>query len=283
MAVLTIEQYQTMRAKAITVAVRELIGRSLIPSQTVDVGTQEYGYDKLTDMTAAEIISKYAPGSKDTIAIVRKTASVPILHKGFKITRIDLMSSNRVAGKSNLKAIGMEQATRKVATLEDQIIFSGDAEFGIPGMVGVAGNAVSGHDWSGTLSDEVNPYNDILTGKAKMQEDGFKAKFLALNPINAAEAMRKIVDGNGTWMEMIQKIVPSITESMAVPLGTFIMGDQSSDIAELIIAENYEILDANLPGLMVYDFDIITRTLPMFYEYGEVAGKSDAFCVGTGV
>src|SRR5659263_245293 len=275
MGVLTLEQYQALRTKVIGVADSDLVGRSLMPTQNVDVGTQEYGYDKLTDMTAAEIISKFAPGSKVTIGITRKTASIPILHKGFKVSRIDLLSSNR-AGQ-NIKAKGLERATRKIAELEDTIIFTGDADYGIKGIADVAGNeVVSPSDWSGTLDDSGNPYNDILQGKVALQSDGFKAKWLALNPVNAGEAMRKLPNMSGTWMDMIKAIIPKVVESPAVTLGTFFMGDQGEDIAELIVAEDYELLDANMPGMMVYEFDILDRVLPMFYEYGSVSGKSDA-------
>lgn len=283
MAVLTQEQYQAIRAKAIGVADAQLQGRKIISPLTVDEGTQEYGYDKLTDMTAAEIISKYAPGSRDKVDLTRKTKSVPILHKGFTVSRIDLMSSRKTG--QPLKTVGLGRATRKVAELEDQIIFKGDSAYGLDGVDTVVGNTVTGGlNWgSGTPTDSVNPYSDILSAVAALDDDGFEAKFLALHPTNHAEAAKKITGSDGTWLDMIREIVPNVLKSKAVTEGTFYAGDMGEDIAELVIVENYEVLDPNVDGQMVYNFDIIDRVLPMFYEYGSVSGKSDAFVKGTGI
>ena len=123
MAVLSLEQYQQLRTKVVGVADVALQGRNIIYQPPgIDFGTQNYGYDKLTDMSAAEIIGKYSPGSKDQIDLTRKSATVPILHKGFKVSRIDLASSGR-AGE-DLKAVGLNRASRKVAELEDDILGS---------------------------------------------------------------------------------------------------------------------------------------------------------------
>ena len=283
MAILTQEQYQAIRAKAIGVAEAQLQGRKIISPLPVDEGVQEYGYDKMTDMTAAEIIGKYAPGSRDKFDMTRKTKNVPILHKGFQVSRVDMKSSQR-AGQP-IKTVGLGRATRKVAELEDSIIFKGDATYSIDGVDTVAGNtATGGLNWgSGTPTDAVNPYTDILNASAALDDDGFEAKFLALNPVNYAEAAKKITGSDGTWLEMIKEIVPNVLKSKTITEGTFYVGDYGEDISELIIVENYEVLDPNVEGQLVYDFDIIDRVLPMFYEYGSVAGKSDAFLKGTGI
>lgn len=283
MAVLTPEQYQTLRTKVIGVADLVLQGRNIIKALPVDEGTQEYGYDKLTDMSAAEIISKYAPGSKDVIDLTRKTKPVPILHKGFRISRIDFQSSMRSG--TPIKSTGLARAARKVAELEDKTIFMGDSTYGIDGVDTVAGNSVTGGvNWgSGTPTDALNPYTDILNAMAALEADGFEMKWLTLHPTNYAEAGKKVTGAAGTWLEMIKDLVPVILKSSQLAEGTFYGGDWGEDIAELIIPENYQLLDPNVEGQRVYEFDIEHRVLPMFYEYGSVAGKSDAFVKGTGI
>jgi len=283
MAVLTLQQYQTLRTRVIGVADVELVARNIISPMNVDVGTQQYGYDKMTDMSAAEIISKYAPGSKDMIDLTRKTENVPILHKGFRVSRIDLLSSEK-SGES-LRAIGLARATRKVAVLEDSTIINGNTTFGIDGIETVYGNTVAGGlNWgTGTPTDALNPYTDVLNLKSLLEADGFKLKYIILNPTNYGEAGKKITGAAGTWLEMIEKIVPTVLQSTAVTEGAFYGGDMGEDIAELIIAENFQLLDPNNKDQMVYDFDIIDRVLPMFYEYGSVTSKSDAFGKVTGI
>lgn len=281
MAVLTLEQYQTLRAKVIDVADANLVARSIISPLKVDWGTQEYGYDKLTDMTDAEILDKFAPGSRDEISLSRKTASVSILNKGFSINRVDLGHIN--TGQP-IKAKALGRATRKVAELEDKVIFKGDSVFGIKGIDGIANNTYScGLNWgTGTPDSSNNPYVDVLNAKTKLTEDGFDAEFLALDPINYGEAGKLVPNTSGTWLDMIKRIVPNVLQSAAITHGTFYMGDMGEDIAELVIAEDYELLDPNVAGQLVYNFNVVTRVLPMFYQYGSSDAKSDAFVKATG-
>lgn len=284
MAVLTQEQYLTLREKMITFVDPILVAREIISPLPVDEGTQTYGYDKLsTDMTAAEIISKYAPGSRDIINLDRKTKDVQILHKGFQVSRIDYKSSLKAG--TPIKTIGLNRATRKVAELEDSIIFKGDTTRNLDGVDTVAGNTVTGGlNWgSGTPTDALNPYTDVLNMQTALSEDGFDLKWIALNPTNYGEAGKKIPASDGTWLEMIKGIVPTVRKSKTVTEGTILGGDKGEDVAELIIAEDFELLDPNNDQQLVFTFDILHRIVPMFYEYGSVANKSDAFVKATGI
>ena len=285
MAVLSLEQYQQLRTKVVGVADVALQGRNIIYQPPgIDFGTQNYGYDKLTDMSAAEIIGKYSPGSKDQIDLTRKSATVPILHKGFKVSRIDLASSGR-AGE-DLKAVGLNRASRKVAELEDDIIINGSTTFHVNGIESIFGNTVAGAaNWgTGTLTDADNPYSDCSNITAMLEADGFDVKFILMHPTNFREAAQKITGADGTWLDMIKKnITPNVIRSTAVTEGSVYAGDMGEEIAELIIPENFELLDPNVEGEMVYEFGIVTRSLPVFFEFGAVTDKSDAFGKLTGV
>lgn len=283
MAVLTQEQYRTLRTKVIGVADTELVARGIIHPINVDAGTQEYGYDKLTDMSAAEIISKYADGSFDMIDLTRRVKSVPILHKGFRASRVDLLSS-RKTGES-LRVVGLARATRLAANLEDSIIINGDSTHGLSGIATIAENTMAGdQNWgTGTPTDASNPYQDVLDAKTMVEADGHDMKFIILNPTNHGEAGKKITGAAGTWLEMIEKIIPTVLKSTAVTEGSFVGGDMGEDIADLIIAEDFEILDPNNDDQITYKFSVIDRTLPIFYEYGSTANKSEAFVKVTGI
>ncbi len=285
MAVLTLQQYQQLRTRVVGVADAELQGRKIIYQPPgIDFGTQNYGYDKLTDMSAAEIIGKYSPGSKDQIDLTRKSATVPILNKGFKISRIDLASSGP-AGE-NLKAVGLNRASRKVAELEDKIIINGSSEFHVNGIDDIYGNTVAGTlNWgSGTLTDANNPYTDCSNLTALIEADGFDIEFLLMHPTNYREAAKKVTGADGTWLDMIKKNVTSnVLKSTAVTEGSVYGGDMGEEIAELIVPENFELLDPNVKDMMVYEFNVITRSLPVFFEFGSVTDKSDAFGKLTGI
>jgi len=282
MAVLTKEQYQALRTKVVGIAEEALVARQIISPLTVDSGTQEYGYDKMTDMSPAEFISKYAPGSRDMIDLARNVKNIEIMHKGFKVSRIDMMSSQR-SGES-LRAVGLARATRLVAKLEDDAIINGNSTFSVNGIATVAENTMAGGQaWSTAPTENLNPYQDVLDAQTMLGADGHELKFIILNPTNWGEAGKKIPSSDGIWLDMIEKIVPTVLKSTAVTEGTFVGGDMGEDIAQLVTAENFEVLDPNVDGQMVYDFDVINRVLPMFYEYGDTANKTEAFIKVTGI
>jgi uncharacterized linocin/CFP29 family protein len=272
MAVLTQEQVEEIRTKMIGVVDKLLVGRTVLNPVNVDAGVQTYGYDKLSDMTDAEIIDKYSPGSKDMYSVARSTVNIPILHKGFTVSRIDLMSSERTG--ESIKTVGLARSARKVAELEDKLIFVGDATFGINGIEQIFGETKAGAQvWSTAATETKNPYRDILNAITEMDYD---PDFLVLDRTNYKEAMHKIPDQADTWMSMIKKdLVPNVLESNSIVHGTGYMGLVGDDIADLIMAENYQ--------LLVYNFDIINRVIPTFYEYGSASGKSDMFLKLTGL
>jgi len=278
MAVLTLEQKRQIRANIIDVAAPKLNARQIMSPLPVGEGVQEFGYDKSSDMSDAEIIDKFSPGSRDDARLTRTAKGIPILHKGFNISRIDMMSANAL--KSRFQTI----AAKKVATLENSLIVNGDTTFSIAGVTDVYNNSVTaGLDWgTGTLTDLKNPYQDIVNAKAALSADGFEAKFAMMNPINAAEAKKKVANASGTWMEMIKEEIPNVIEETTLAEGTIIVGDIGNDIAELVMAEDLNLLDPNSPDQLVYGFDIISRVVPMFYEYGSSTGKTDAYCAITG-
>jgi uncharacterized linocin/CFP29 family protein len=280
MAVLTQEQIEYIRTKMIGVVDKLLVGRQILNPVNVDAGTQTYGYDKLSDMTDAEVIDKFSPGSKDMYSVGRNTVDIPILHKGFTVSRIDLMSSERTG--ESIKTVGLARSARKVAELEDSLTFVGDATYGIDGIEQIFGSTKAGAQvWSTAATETKNPYRDILNGITEMDYD---PDFLVLDRTNYKEAMHKIPDQADTWMNMIKKdLIPNVFESGSITHGTAYMGLVGDDIADLIIAENYNVLDPNIDGQIVNTFDIINRVIPTFYEYGAVADKSEMFLKMTGL
>ena len=280
MAILTQEQYEELRTKMVTVVDKLLVGRSILNPITVDKGTQHYGWDQMTDMTDAELIDKFAPGSKDKYSVRRTGVDIEIQHKGFTVSRIDLMSSERTG--ESIKTVGLARSARKVAELEDKLIFVGNATFGVDGIEQIFGETdAAAQVWSTAATETKNPYKDVLNAITVMDYD---PDFMVLNRTNYKEAMHKIPDQADTWMNMIKTdLIPNVLESTAIPEGTGYMGLVGDDIADLIIAENMELLDANIDGQITYGFDIINRTVPAFYEYGSVVGKSDMFLKFTGL
>ncbi len=284
MGVLTDEEMDNIKDTIIGLAETELQGRKLLSRLDVDAGVQVAKYDKLTDMGAAEILTKFNPGTFDTIDLSRKSKNVEILHKGFSISRIDLLSSRRGTEALNLKSA--KRATRKVAELENDMIFNGKSYFGIKGMLDVVNNTgAAGAVWS-AATETNNPYADILAAESSLNSHGFDASFVLCDPTNYGELSKKVTNSGGTWMELVKaNVTPNVLKDKNITHGTIIVGDMGEEVAELAVAEDFFLTDPNIEGQPVYNFHIWDRVIPMFYEYDDVdatADKSDAYYTITG-
>ncbi len=284
MAVLTEEQYLYLQDEVVRVAYDELVMRRVMFPVGVSKGKQIIGYNKLTDMSAAEIVEKFDPGTYDTIDLTRKTKDIKRLKKGFTFSREDLFASEEDG--EPLDTLGAELAARQVAALEDDMILNGKSNFSVKGITDVANQTnAAGAVWS-AATEANNPYADILTAQANLNNKGFEARFVLCDPVNYGELAKKVTNSGGTWMELVKNnVTPNVLKSSALTHGTVIVGDMGKTIARLYYAEDMVLLDANIPDAMVYNFNVLDRVIPIFFEYDPADGtadKSDAYNIITG-
>jgi uncharacterized linocin/CFP29 family protein len=280
MAVLSVEEYRHVQEKIFKDVEPILVGRKLMPKWKLPTGVQEVGYDKLEEMSAAEIIGKFSTGSYDVVGKERIVKDIPILQKGFYMSYIDLEAS-RLYGE-DLKTIGRARAARQVAVLEDDLIFKGDATYGIVGIDGVAANTKAA---SATWDTTGEPYNDCNDIVSMVEGDGFDVDWIVMHPTNLGEARKLITNTGATHLEKIKELVPNIYKSYRISEGTLYCGAKDEDVAQLAVADDMRLFDPNPPNVdkRVYDFEIIDRVVPLFYQHGATADKSDAFGKLTGI
>ncbi len=118
------------------------------------------------------------PSGDEAGAIVGRAIPVPMLRKTFQI------SLRRLAGHVDngqpLDLTPVEDAAEAVARREEEFVYVGNAEFGLPGLTTAEGrNHVDGGDWT-TLDRTLQ---DVLTAVSTLDTGGFRGPYaLVLAP-----------------------------------------------------------------------------------------------------
>jgi uncharacterized linocin/CFP29 family protein len=118
------------------------------------------------------------PASDEAGAVLGRAVSVPMLRKSF------LLSVRRVAahleGCAPLNLTSVEDAAEAVARREEEFIYTGQKDFGLPGLLTVEGRQhQEGGDWSAVD----RALQDVLAAVTKLDEAGYPGPYaLALAP-----------------------------------------------------------------------------------------------------
>lgn len=128
------------------------------------------------EMGNDEYCRQPAPGEAGMV--VGRAVSVPMLRRSFRL------SIRRVAGHYHngqpLDLNPAADAAEAVAAREEEVIYYGQKDFGLPGLLTAEGrNHLEGGDWSAV--DQA--LNDVVAAVNKLDESGFRGPYaLALSP-----------------------------------------------------------------------------------------------------
>ena len=239
---LTSEQGYYLLQSAIKVARRDFVGRKLLPIRFIDPATQTFGYDTLTEMSAARIDPKY-PGKEtlDITNLTRTPVNIPCLHKEFEIPKSDLDAS-RMTGVP-LNTAYSDAATYQVGLLEDTMLILGTTTQGtvINGLYNGAGNSEgTSLDW-GTSANIITSINNTIALLAA--DHIYKPYNLVLNPTQEGEASVLIGSGPSTYLDWIKARIGGtvfITEAMTAGLGLMTKANPVG-MFEYVVAEDLTI------------------------------------------
>lgn len=262
--------------KAVIQAVEpRLVARKALPVWDVGPAAQEVGYDVASEVTVAEIIAKAGSFPRNLlISEARITKPVIKIGQGFDIPREDILTSKKLGTPLNTRMA--TAAGRAIAKKEDQLLFNGDADWGIQGMLDAAGNNVAAKaPWSDPAN--ADPYKDINDALTALEENGFEGKILFLHPTNYGEARGMYIPNTATtYLEQLQELVPTILKSDTIPEGTALLCDVGEDIAQLAVAEPLSFENHYDPNRQVYAYNVWERIIPLIYQ-------PKAFCVINGI
>lgn len=118
------------------------------------------------------------PAEGEAGAVVSRAISVPMLRRSFNL------SIRRIAGVKDkgqpLDLSPVEDAAEAVAAREEEFVYYGNADFGVPGLLTAEGrNKLKGGDWSKT--DQA--LQDVLAAVNALDNAGFRGPYaLVLSP-----------------------------------------------------------------------------------------------------
>lgn len=118
------------------------------------------------------------PDSDEAGAVVSRAIALPMLRKRF------LLSIRRVAAHLEnglpLDMAPAEDAAEAVSAREDDLIYQGQAEFGLSGLLSATGRA---RQTAGNWSDVDRALDDVLSAVTKLDDAGFRGPYaLVLEP-----------------------------------------------------------------------------------------------------
>jgi len=271
------EAYRELRTGFISAFRDELVGRRLMPTLALPASTQSYAYDRIkSDPSMAAIVAKSAGFPYHEYDAERLTVAVPKIGWAFKIPREDFL-----AGVIQNQQVDF--ARRKIAEKEDSLIFDGDNDFGILGLMDFAGNTAGATaDWAASAT-VIEIYNDVKNIVGLLMADKVAGPYnMVVNPLQWVALGKYDTTAQRTAEELVRRLVSDILVSYTVPDGTVLVMRTGPDIARLGVVED---LTVETP---LYDADhqeyrgrAFERIVPIIYQYGSTANKSDAIATIT--
>lgn len=231
-APLTSEEWERLDNTVISTARKHLVGRRFIPVfGPFGVGMQTIQHDVFTGTNATCINMTGECDEEPLGSGKRDYRRLPILHKDFQIHWRDIESSHQfnVPFDCSLAAA----AAFFVANAEDNLIFNGNSDLNVEGLLNAKGrNSISKGNWG----DPGSIFDDVVQASEKLAEDGFYQPYaLILSPKAYALANRVYANTGVLELEQIEKIADGgvfrssiLTGEQAVLIST---GAQNMDLA----------------------------------------------------
>jgi len=229
---LTGEQWESVDRAVVEVARRILVGRRFIPLfGPFGPGVQTISNDVYRGVSKGAVDMMGEEESDPISLSERQHMTLPILHKDFRIHWRDLETSLQF--NIPLDTSPAAAAAAFCAQTEDNLIFNGNAERGLEGILNATGRTqVRMSDWS----KPGKAFEDVLSATQALVQAGFFGPYvLAVSPRLWAQ-MQRVYENTGVLeIEQVRKLTsdgvfqsPVLPESSAVVIAT---GPQNIDLA----------------------------------------------------
>jgi len=221
------EWYKQIKEDVVIPAREQNIARKIAAVRgPLGLGVQQYDFDTLSEMSAAELTYAFVSGSEDALNFTRSSVKIPVLHKDFRIDRRDLASAERFG--IPLKTEAARAAAYQVTHKENELVIVGDSGAGINGLYNAAGNVESTSLDFGTYG---NALKKIRAAMALLMGDKIYPPYnLLLHPTQFAELYGSIDTSSGGSVDEASRIkamiggdiivCPYLTEGTGLLLAT---------------------------------------------------------------
>jgi|SRR5436190_19465967 len=281
-AVLPTDEWLKLRDTIITLVRERLVARQLFDIMPVPATTQEWGYDRVkTEFASSPLIAKGASFPRDSYDLERIRFPMFKIGDGFTIPREDYLSGT-------FRSLSVEMMTRRVAEKEDQFLLVGDADFASgQGVNNFAGQTQAAAGvWASATPSAI--YDDVRKAVSKLEAQKFTGPYSGVFHISQIANLRKFdTTSQRTALELVTGspgLLDQVLISFAQTAGTGVIMQTGPDIAQLALAED---LTVEEPFYAVssqrWEGNVYERFVPVFYQYGSVASKSDAIATLTSI
>jgi len=263
-APLTDEQWELLDRAVETTAKRNMVGRRVLNlygplgtgAQVIDFKTYAGDFKAVTDLTGE--------GDEGLLQVPEKVyRQIPLIYKDFRIDWRDLETVNNFGLPLDTTPAAMSALF--VAEAEDDLIFNGNPELGIDGLLTVPGRSTL--TLTGDWSEEGSAYEDVVKAIEVLAAKGFHDPYaLVVSPQLYAKLIRAYKNTNYLELDLIKKVVtdgvyktPAIKGAKGVLLAT---GAEYMDLAvaldlSLVFVETaqmhhyFRVMEMVVPRIMV--------------------------------
>jgi len=267
------EFYEEMREQIVQTARKTNIARTLMPARLISggIGTQQYSYDTLTEVSDAIFNYEFDKNSEDVIGRSRTHAPIPVLSKDYRISRRDMVAAAN--GNYDLNALTANSAAYKVTNLENQMVINGYSRDGstydVKGLYQSAGNSYSDSADFGTAGNALTAVQAALN---LLYADNIDTNFnLILNPTQYLELATSIFGSSNEGereMPMVEDLIGGrIIRTTWQTAGTgMLVAEPTGGFYELLVAQDLTNEMEETP--LVHDMygRVYECVLPVIYE-----------------
>ncbi len=270
-----VEAWEELRRGFIRPLKAALVGRRLLPVRRLPRGTQTFSYDRIkAEESGATIIAKGGEYPYDEYTTERVSVDIPKFGKGFQIPLEDweagIVQNEKIA-----------QARRFMQEKEDALIFSGDADYNILGLLDYAGDdhpVAGGKEWDLAATGIDLIYDDVRSALLLLRAQNVLGPYtMVVNPTDASSLERFDTTSRYTARRLVDTIIQQVLISDGMTADTAMVMRTGSDIAELGVVEDINLIRPRFDDDRdMFKGKVRARLIPIVYQYGSTAGKTDA-------
>ena len=278
MAGLTDEQYRQVKEDVVVAARRACVARKLMAVRgPLGLGVQQYGYDRLTELSAALVSHVFEARDTDSPNLTRTNVDIPVLQKTFELNRRDVESSRRFGTPLNTAAAS--SASYRVAYAENEIALLGWAKDGSTYDVkGLYQSAANDYDTTKDFATAGNAITAVSAAMGMLLDDQISPPYnLVLHPTQYAELVASVLSNGDREFTHIRDIIggevfptPFVSDGTAA-----LLASPEARFFELIIAQDLTVETEELPRTRNTYGRVFEAVVPVVYDSNAICKLSD--------
>jgi len=253
---LTDEEVEFIEASIIDEQLEVLISRPVFGTTPVDAGTLTYTYNKLTNMSDAEVVAEGAEFPYDNVSKTPTSEYIKKLGKGFQLSRESILAARK--GGYDINTQNATSAVRQIGELEESQVFT---ELEASATTDYVAKTSGGGYWGASA---YTPTEDLIDVRAVLRNFNFKLTDLLIKP----DYYKYLLLPNSygiTPMSEIEALGIKITETANIASGSDAIACDASQ-ATIVIAEDLATEGEYVLSNQAFNNQVFERIVPVVYN-----------------